>query len=61
MALGFKQQAILEEFKKRKRMTTRQVAKFYGNQTGRAMNTLNTLELMGYIKLDKSRGLWVIL
>lgn len=57
--LGFKQQAILEEFKKRKHLTAEQVSRFYGGNEKHTLNAFQTLEIKGYIRF-KGNGIWKI-
>ena len=60
MTLGFKQQAILELFKKKKKLSLRAVMEFYPNEQ-MALSTLKTLELLGFIKKTRRMGVWEVL
>ena len=61
MILGFKQKAVLEEFKKRKKMTIKEAARlFYGCNESSALNAFQTLELKGFIRFKRD-GIWELI
>jgi hypothetical protein len=60
MKLGFKQQAVLEEFEKKKKMTVNQASFFYGGNRKNTLNTIRTLELQNKIKFI-GNGLWQLI
>ena len=58
--LGFKQTAILGEFKKKGKLTIKEASKFYGYNETHTLNAFQTLELKGYIKF-KGNGIWELI
>lgn len=58
--LGFKQSAVLDMFKERKRLTIKQASVFYGGNETHTMNAFKTLELKGFIKF-KGNGIWELI
>ena len=57
--LGFKQEKILEEFKKKKRLSIADVSRFYGGNEKHTLNAFQTLEIKGFIKF-KGNGIWEV-
>lgn len=55
--LGFKQEWVLNEFKKRGKMSISAVKRIYANPH-QAMNCIRTLEMKGYIKKSVQMGYW---
>jgi len=60
MSLRFKQKAILELFKKKKRVSFGEINRFYANKS-QTESTIKTLELLGFIKKTRRMGVWEIL